>query len=1175
MRCPAEDSHKHSQRPLQTQGLWSSTCQSELQASLIPILKNSRPPNDPSKPLLITLHTQLSWVGDRTPDHRMVPDALTNGAVQVESEVNAVSSSSGTATPHSLVSEDHVRAALSADKGAAARLTAWKMVDFTKKGDNYACVVSSVHVEYVLDGRSSEVVYVVKLNSCKRFEDSDSFNTIIFENEAKFYMNLVPELNSIMKDIGHREINFPKCFYASLEHEREVIFLEDLRPRGYKMLDRRRGLDEAHATLVVRELARLHAASLLLQNKTPDHDLKEKHPFLEKGWYYFVRNFDIMLKIMQDSVKFAKEILNKVGGYDRVTTWIDTILPKLVEIFYEQLECGEPKVVCHGDCWNNNLLFRYNEAGQPEDVMLIDLQAVCHAAPVTDLNYLFFTSMTGDVRRPNTKVFLGSYYSTLRSIMEDAGQEVPFTQAQLLLDFRDKNLIGMIFAMMAVPAVLFESEDPVDSSENFNTTGLICLMQAHFMNSVNPGTFQETLAECLALNGLPNVKLPPNPPSERIIQKITGGRGLTPVAMSSPTRQVPVPVEHVASPAPSTPRISVDTAPTQVDPVDPAPGEEANDEASNTSQAAATTTTSNVDVLSVSHEGDASQSAPAVELAPSGSAEGTLSRAASPAELAPAGSMEGILSRAASPAELAPAGSEEEAPHEINKGPLTTSDHIPIILDISTSPIPIPVPKSFAFNRTDWDAFDGDESLQMADLPDVSRATLDDIDAALDSWMSTVKLAADRHIPKTAHKTPAYCTPSRLTQMTRIQFQALRAQAGRAGWTYDNYRRYIHLRLTLQDARRVESRQSWGSALARLSASHRDPKVFWRAVKRLSGRATNKDTYLVDTNGLKHHSDVDKARLHTSVWETVYRDDFDDDDNDIRLLCDFLEDRTARIKVGTQVGPTFPLETGVPQGSVLSPTLYVLYTSDCPSSVAGMNVLYADDVSQVVFHPGRSSAMLNARTEREVARISAFEEEWRIKTNLAKFSVIPMATQNPPPLMVDGRVVDFQASGTVLGLQVSSRGYVSHVTSRVRRAKSALFTLYRFRDLDAGLKLHLVKALVLPVLTYPPIPLHALSRTAISKLQRVQNAALRFVVNHRWDDFVTMESLHESVDLPAINVRLHHMASQVWLRMQEEDWEQFLVLQELSDAAPDRSHGWFPRSLRALRDDPDPAPRYS
>ncbi|KAG0717813.1 hypothetical protein GWK47_053682 [Chionoecetes opilio] len=148
--------------------------------------------------------------------------------------------------------------------------------------------------------------------------------------------------------------------------------------------------------------------------------------------------------------------------------------------------------------------------------------------------------------------------------------------------------------------------------------------------------------------------------------------------------------------------------------------------------------------------------------------------------------------------------------HSLTPGPLTTSDHIPIILGISTSPIPIYVPKSFAFDRTDWDAFNGDDSLQMADLPDVSRATLDDIDAALDSWMTTVKLAADRHIPKTAHRTPAYCRPSRLTQMTRFQFQALRAQAERAGWTYDNYRRYIILRLTLQDARRVESLQYWG-----------------------------------------------------------------------------------------------------------------------------------------------------------------------------------------------------------------------------------------------------------------------------------------------------------------------------------------------------------------------------
>ena len=93
------------------------------------------------------------------------------------------------------------------------------------------------------------------------------------------------------------------------------------------------------------------------------------------------------------------------------------------------------------------------------------------------------------------------------------------------------------------------------------------------------------------------------------------------------------------------------------------------------------------------------------------------------------------------------------------------------------------------------------------------------------------------------------------------------------------------------------------------------------------------------------------------------------------LLCDFLEDRTARIRVEDHLGPAFPLATGVPQSSVLSPTLYCIYTSDCPVSDAGINVLYADDVSQVVFHPGRSSRMTNVRTGREITRINNFEKE--------------------------------------------------------------------------------------------------------------------------------------------------------------------------------------------------------
>jgi hypothetical protein len=46
--------------------------------------------------------------------------------------------------------------------------------------------------------------------------------------------------------------------------------MEDLGARGFKMAERRQGLDLSHCLLVMRMLARFHAASVVLQDRDPE-----------------------------------------------------------------------------------------------------------------------------------------------------------------------------------------------------------------------------------------------------------------------------------------------------------------------------------------------------------------------------------------------------------------------------------------------------------------------------------------------------------------------------------------------------------------------------------------------------------------------------------------------------------------------------------------------------------------------------------------------------------------------------------------------------------------------------------------------------------------------------------------------------------------------------------------
>ncbi|KMQ86018.1 rna-directed dna polymerase from mobile element jockey-like protein, partial [Lasius niger] len=98
-----------------------------------------------------------------------------------------------------------------------------------------------------------------------------------------------------------------------------------------------------------------------------------------------------------------------------------------------------------------------------------------------------------------------------------------------------------------------------------------------------------------------------------------------------------------------------------------------------------------------------------------------------------------------------------------------------------------------------------------------------------------------------------------------------------------------------------------------------------------------------------------------------------------QILKSYISDRYFRVKQGEEYSGLREIAAGVPQGSVLGPVLYQLYTGDIPESSAVVTATFADDTALLA--TGKNIQIVTRKLQAAVTNITKWTNQWRIKLN--------------------------------------------------------------------------------------------------------------------------------------------------------------------------------------------------
>lgn len=222
----------------------------------------------------------------------------------------------------------------------------------------------------------------------------------------------------------------------------------------------------------------------------------------------------------------------------------------------------------------------------------------------------------------------------------------------------------------------------------------------------------------------------------------------------------------------------------------------------------------------------------------------------------------------------------------------------------------------------------------------------------------------------------------------------------------------------------------------------------------------------------------------------------------VKLLASFLEDRHFTVCVNGKNSTERTVKAGLPQGSVISPVLYAIFTADLkiPSNCdAGY---FADDTA-IVSAAKQSNTIIKALTN-ALSSVDNYFKKWKIRVNSNKTQAIlfkyNQSKKRSPTrqLIFNGTIIELSHTVKYLGVTLDHKlNFGKHIESCQTKSLNCFKAIYpllaRKSRMSTVNKLILYRTVILPKMTYASPVWSSTAATNLNKLQLIQNKILKCV----------------------------------------------------------------------------------